>query len=122
MKLQSDPIREGFTQALVQSIEELSPGSESYKITMNIKNAGLTYQAGDRLEVLPANTPTIIKRMLSALRVDRADLTGSCLSVKVDGVVWREALSRTYRELSVEESFPLPSILRIMQLRLFKPA
>jgi len=118
MKLQSDPIKEGFTQALVQSIEQVSPTSESYKVTLNIKNAGISYKAGDRLEVLPENTSSIITRMLVALRLYDSDLSGS-LSVSVDHEIWRESLSKFYPELSDQEylNFPLLSILRIMQLR-----
>ena len=117
MKLQTNPIAEGFTPALVQSIEELSKGSESYRITMNIKNAGLSYKAGDRLEIIPANTLAIIKRMLISLEIGTVDLAESSICMAVDQPIWRKAIARFYPELANEEQFPLPSLLRLMKLR-----
>ena len=90
LKLQSDSVSEGFTLGLVQSIQELSQGSQSYRITFNVKNSGISYKAGDRLEVLPANTQTIVKRMLLSLCVDASDLSESSMCVKVDKKEWRQ--------------------------------
>ena len=117
LKLQSDSVSEGFTLGLVQSIQELSQGSQSYRITFNVKNSGISYKAGDRLEVLPANTQTIVKRMLLSLCVDASDLSESSMCVKVDTPEWRQAISRFYCELADENQFPLPAVLRIMELR-----
>lgn len=119
MRLQTNPAADGFTEAFVQSIEEIgSPGSESYRVTFNIAGAGLTYRAGDRLEVMPANSPQIISRMLKALRVSPMDLAESSLLVTVPSTGhWKEAVARSYEKITGQTRFPIAALLRIMHLR-----
>ncbi|CAB9521937.1 expressed unknown protein [Seminavis robusta] len=118
MNLQTNVSSNGFTEAFVQNIEEIGvvPGSESYRVTFNIAGAGMTYRAGDRLEIMPANGPEIIGRMLKAMRVSSMDLADSNLLVTVDTDEWKEAVAKSYEKITAQ-SFPIAALLRIMHLR-----
>jgi len=105
------PRSNGFVGALVESITEQAPGSESYKVVFDISGSGIRYQAGDRVEILPSNRDEMVTRMLDVLGVS------GDLEVTIDTPVWKAAVEQHCANSTRQTAFPLVSVLKIMSLR-----
>jgi sulfite reductase alpha subunit-like flavoprotein len=110
-RLQINPCSNGFVGAFVESITELSPGSESYRIVFDTASTGVQYQAGDRVEILPSNRSELVTKTLEVLGV-----SGGC-EVAIDSAEWKAAVSQHYPDKAGQPVFPLASLLKIMTLR-----
>lgn len=110
-QLQTRSRAQGFTNAFVESITRQTAEGESYKVVFNTAGTGIHYEAGDRIQVLPKNSPGIIERMLASMKTEGG------FAVSYDSPKWRSAVEQYYPDMAGQPALPVASLLRIMVLR-----
>ena len=73
----------GFQNALVQSLTQVCEGGDSYRVVLNIHGTGITYRAGDCIQILPKNDSLLVDAMLDALGVGGSTAAAAATMVDV---------------------------------------